>query len=294
MASLQLGVLDVGTFTLSLELASEVESLGYKRYWISEHHGEGNISCPTLLVPVIAMLTKSIRVGTAGVLLRFQSPLAVAENFRMLQHAFDGRVDLGVARSPAAVGTEQLLDGRPHEYTTDQHADKVAELQRLLTGRLPEDHPLYGRRIDPPLTRKGPPPIWVMSTSASGARTAATLGTHYCFHDYYAPLVGPSSIAAYRDEFRPSPEVGAPACNVCVFGYCGNDAVETVGKLASEDRAIGRRVFVGTQTEWVGFLREVTETYQTNEVIVQTLFGDYDLKRQVASFARIADAALAV
>src|SRR5215472_8915702 len=109
-----LGVLDVGAFPLSLRLAPRVEALGYRRYWIAEHHGERSTSNPTLVIPMVAAATKTIRVGAAGVLLRFQSALAVAQNFRILEHAFAGRIDLGLARAPVpeTVLSWRLLDGR--------------------------------------------------------------------------------------------------------------------------------------------------------------------------------------
>ena len=117
--SIRLSVLDVGVFQLSVQLAPRAEALGYDRYWISEHHGERAITNPTLLVPVIAGLTDSIRVGTAGVLLRFQSALAVAENFRDADAPFPGPHRPGArartGRPPAQ--TAALMDGRAGDYT---------------------------------------------------------------------------------------------------------------------------------------------------------------------------------
>lgn len=134
--SIRLSVLDVGVFQLSVQLAPRAEALGYDRYWISEHHGERAITNPTLLVPVIAGLTDSIRVGTAGVLLRFQSALAVAENFRMLTRLFPGRIDLGLARAPAGspAQTAALMDGRAGDYSADDHDAKVSDVQGIVCG----------------------------------------------------------------------------------------------------------------------------------------------------------------
>lgn len=292
---LSLGVLDVGAFPLSVALAPGVEALGYQRFWLAEHHGERATTNPTLAVPLIAGLTRSMRVGTAGVLLRFQSALSVAESHRMLQHVFAGRIDLGLARGqpPHATLVTRLLDGRPDAYSAADHAAKVADVQALLCGRPPLSPFVPDALVEPPLTDAGPPQMWVLSTSPSGAELAAKLGSHYSFHDHYNPRQGPDAVKQYVAEFRPSPEVAEPSWNVCIAGYCAESAEEAKrierSWFATSDA--GRRQFVGTRDEWRLWLREIAESYGTPEVIVQTLFGVYDAEQQLASFARIAEVA---
>ncbi len=279
---------------LSVRLAPRVEALGYHRYWLSEHHGEGAISNPTLLVPVIAGLTDSIRVGTAGVLLRYQSPLSVAENFRALNRLFPGRIDAGMARGGTypALGAA-LADGRSQNYSPGDHAARVLEVQRLLTGRIPPDHPLAGHRVDPPLTGAGPPALWVHSTSPEGARLAASIGCHYAFHDHFNRKVGPTSVQHYLAEFRASPELERPIWAICVAGYCAeNDAdARRVSARMLAGMPEGRSLVVGTMTYWRDQLAELSRVYQSSQFILQTFAGRYDLEQQVDSLARIAEVA---
>ncbi len=295
-AGLRLGVLAVGNAQLSLDLAPRVEALGFGRFWVSEHHSEGAISAPTILVPLIAGTTDTIRVGTAGIMLRFQSALAVAESFRLLQEMFPGRIDLGIARSQAATlpQTMALYDGRSGNYSEEDHAEKVAEVQRIVAGRLLPGHPLADEWIDPPLTPAGPPPIWVMSTSVNGARLAAKLGVHCSFHDYHRPADGPEAMRRYAEEFEPSPELARPSWNVCVAGLCvakEEEVLETSIRLLYPSYGEGRHLIFGTVDHWRRELAAVMRAYRTDEVIVQSMWGTYNLEEQVASFERIAHAA---
>jgi luciferase family oxidoreductase group 1 len=290
----KLSLLDVGVLHKSVQLAPRVEALGYHRYWISEHHGEGAIPNPTLLVPVIAGLTDTIRVGTAGIQLRFQSPLAVAENFRMLNRLFPGRIDAGLVRAWTAreVGAA-LSDGRPDAYSAEDHAARVMEVQRLLCGQLPPDHPLAGVHIDPPLIKAGPPPLWVHSTSANGAQLAASIGSSYAFHDYYDHAAGPASAQQYAETFCPSPELERPVWAVCVAGFCAaNDAeAREIREQKFGREPPGRRPIIGTMSYWRDQLGEIVQAYRTGEVIIQSLWRQYDVEQQVDSLARIAEVA---
>lgn len=296
IAGLRLGVLAVGNAQLSLDLAPRVEALGYGRYWVSEHHGETAISAPMLLVPLIAGTTETIRVGTAGVMLRFQSALAVAESFRLLHEMFPDRIDLGISRSQAATSaqTTALYDGRSEKYSAEDHANKVAEVQRILAGRFPDGHPLADEWIDPPLTSAGPPPIWGLSTSLNGAQLAAKLGLHCSFHDYHGWRVGPEAMRRYVAEFQPSPELARPSWNVCVAGLCvakEEDVVESDIHTLFPAARDGRHLIFGTVDHWRRELAALVRAYRTDEVIVQTLWGRYNLEEQIASFERIAHAA---
>jgi luciferase family oxidoreductase group 1 len=294
----QLSVLDVGLAHLTPHLARRVEELGYARYWISEHHGEGGISNPTLLVPLVAGMTKRLRVGTAVILLRFQSPLAVAENFRTLSRLFPGRIDLGVGRAAAATPAQAraLHDGRAETYTAADHEAKVTEVQRLVTGRLASSHPLANESIDPPLPTAGPPALWVHSTSAEGARLAARLGAHYSFHHHYNPTAGAEAVRLYEETFVASPELSAPHWTVCVAGYCGEDDADVEDVVARHYSGLpaGRHLVQGGMDVWGEALAAIADVYRTREIVVQTLGGAYDLARQIASFARVAEAARGV
>ena len=249
--SLRLAVLDVGSLDQSVRLAPRVESFGYGRYWISEHHGEDSIPNPLVLLPAIAGLTETMRVGTAAVLLRFQSPLAVTESFRMLERLFPGRIDAGVGRGAAKpVLTSALSDGRSAAYTTADHEARVREVQRLLHGQLPAEHPLVGERIE---------------SSADAGRAATAVGyfelgggrdacgrdwSELRVHDHFNWQAGPASVRKYVAEFQPSLELARPTFNVTVAGYCTEDATEAASiKARWFDRTVAeRRAFVGSMS----------------------------------------------
>ena len=133
---LSLGVLDFCSEPrITIELARRVESFGYSRYWLTEHHGDGAYGSPELLIPLIAALTKTIRVGAAGILLYFYSPFKVAENFHLLENLFSERIDLGIGRGQAgSLITQALLDGRTRTLDLDLYKEKVEQLINYLRG----------------------------------------------------------------------------------------------------------------------------------------------------------------
>ncbi len=283
----ELGVLDVGQLAESIELAPFVETLGFSRYWVSEHHGAGLIANPQLMVGILAGVTSRIRVGTGGVLLRFHSPLAVLETFRLLQLLALGRADMGIARSPAdtAALNAALLDGRPTAYSSDDHAAKIAELQRL-SKPLESTDPLFGH-IDGAPKDLPPPELWVLSTSHEGAKIAAKLGARYAFHDFYAPTLGPDSVKRYFDEFKPSADLTAPQCTVCLDAFVADDEgtakAVRLSHHAKENRE-GRRVFCGNQAQFSDHLEQMATAYQCREVLLSTLWGGGNSTAQFRSF----------
>src|SRR3954452_1706384 len=130
----------------STDLARRVEELGYHRYWVAEHHNMPGIasSAPAVFIGHIADVTTSIRVGSGGVMLPNHAPLAVAEQFGMLEAFHPGRIDLGIGRAP---GTDQItaaaLRRTPH-ITADDFPQEFGELLGFFHGSFPADHP-YGR-----------------------------------------------------------------------------------------------------------------------------------------------------
>ncbi len=195
----------------TLELAPLVESFGYSRYWLAEHHGSGVAhSSPELLVPVISGLTERIRVGTAGVLLRRYSPLKVAENFRLLHALYPGRIDLGIARGGNSGNTEQasIRDSVASDFEA-----KVSELLRYLRDK--------SQDIASPLG-VWPPEIWMLGSNITSMYIAARYGTAFCFAQFLArqELDPASVIATYRANFKPSLDISEPKCSIAFAGIC--------------------------------------------------------------------------
>ncbi len=288
MSSWSLGILDVGILQNTLALAPKAEELGYARYWVSEHHGEGAIPTPSIAITLVGATTSQIRVGSAGVLLRFYSPLAVAQAFRTFQWLFEGRVDLGVAN--AGIHDQRLLtalyDGRAGAPTREAFEQRVDTLQALVTDTLAEGHALRGAPIEPPLVPElGPPQFWFLSTSPGSALKAAQMGARYSFHDYLGQN-GEQAVKRYLAEFKPSAALSHPDWNVCVDATIADDE-EGARTLRSKSRLAelpGARFFVGTSRQFDEFLGQIALEYQTKHIILSTLRGSYDLGAQIRCF----------
>lgn len=156
MSGLQLGLLDLchvapgSTPATALcdmtEVAQLADGLGFARYWLAEHHTSFVAhASPELLIPLVAGMTDRIRVGTAGVLLPYRSPLKVASDFRLLAILFPGRIDLGMGRGRAPDATAAaLLFGRPSDHSDDTFARMFGDVIHFLTDTVPPDHPDRG------------------------------------------------------------------------------------------------------------------------------------------------------
>jgi luciferase family oxidoreductase group 1 len=197
----------------ALSFASACEAMGFKRYWLAEHHnGAANIgTAPEILAAAIAATTQRIRVGTAGVLLSHYAPLKVAEQFRVLEALAPGRIDLGLGRSPGGSDAAAVALGRQGQATFD--ADVAALLDFLRDdGQAQRDVRAY------PIVPRVPEP-WVLSSSPRGAALAAQLGLPYCFnasHDLNHGLLD-EAVARYFADFRPGAFGEKPYLSLNVF-----------------------------------------------------------------------------
>lgn len=216
LANTRLSMLDLvairegGTVGEALEIsrntARHVEKLGFTRYWLAEHHNMPGIasSATAVLVGHIAGATERIRVGSGGVMLPNHAPLVVAEAFGSLAELYPGRIDLGLGRAP---GTDQATMRALRRDRIETEADfprEVAELQRLLGPRQPEQKvvavPGCGTEV----------PIWLLGSSLFSARLAAERGLPYAFASHFAPAMLLPAIALYRKNFQPSAHLAKP------------------------------------------------------------------------------------
>jgi luciferase family oxidoreductase group 1 len=290
---LRLGVLDLcpspagqtGRDALfnSFEQAVGVEELGYTRYWLAEHHGAGTAhSCPEMLAGLIAQMTGRIRVGTAGVLLSYYSPLKVAKDFRLLQALFPGRIDLGVGAGRVDDETARRLLGSPASTADAQgsYAEKVADL----AGYLQDE----GQHITP--RRVGTPELWVLGSGGVGsACLAARHGAAYCLSLFLAGGNGdPAVIDAYRDRFQAGPTQAGPKWNVAIAGICA-DTEEEARRLAGLHRnpAVLANV-VGSPEQCRTRLLDIAARYHTDEIIFLALCGS--LSQRLRCFQLLAQA----
>jgi luciferase family oxidoreductase group 1 len=195
----------------SLVLAAEAERLGYRRYWVAEHHNMPGIasSAPAVLLAHAAGVTSTIRLGSGGVMLPNHASLVVAEQFGMLEALHPGRIDLGIGRAP---GTDQLtalaLRRSRRGLDADDFPDQLVELIGYFDGKFPEGHPFRSITAVPGLGYR--PALWLLGSSDYSARAAGLLGLPFSFAHHFAAANTLPALAVYREAFRPSPDLPAP------------------------------------------------------------------------------------
>jgi luciferase family oxidoreductase group 1 len=189
----------------SLDLAKHVERLGYRRFWLAEHHNAVGIASAATAVVIahVAAGTSTIRVGAGGIMLPNHAPILIAEQFGTLESLHPGRIDLGLGRAP---GTDQLtiLALRRDPASADTVPQEVVELQRYLADPVPGQ----AVRATPGAGTKVP--LWILGSSLYGAQLAAMLGLPYAFASHFAPDALLPALAVYRERFTPSEQLREP------------------------------------------------------------------------------------
>jgi luciferase family oxidoreductase group 1 len=207
----------------TIELAKAVEDLGYKRYWVAEHHSTPALatSAPAVLAGPILEATSTLTVGSGAVLLSNHAPLVVAEQFGVLASLYPGRVDLGLGRaaggSPHAAA--RLGDPHPREFS-----QQLEELAGYFAGA--------GEGVRAVPEPSTPPRLWLVGSSASSAVTAGRLGLPYVYAHAIVPGGAPEALAAYREAFRPSPHLERPHGGVAAIVVAA-DTDERAHRLAN-------------------------------------------------------------
>ena len=187
----------------TVALAREVEALGYHRFWVSEHHGVPGVagSAPTVLAAAVAAATRTIRVGTGGVMLPNHRPLVVAEQFGVLESLYPGRIDMGLGRSVGFTGGVRKALGRDRDDAED-FAAQLGELLGWFEGTSPT-----GVRARPAEGLRVPPFVLAMG---EGADIAARAGLPMVIGDLRDREKMRRGVDHYRDRFRPSPWAAEP------------------------------------------------------------------------------------
>src|SRR6185503_15953019 len=190
----------------SLDLARHVEALGYRRFWMAEHHNLPGIASAATAVALahVAAGTHSIRIGAGGIMLPNHAPLMIAEQFGTLAALHPGRVELGLGRAP---GSDQLtLRAMRRNLLADdsQFPQDVVELMEYFKPVEP------GQRVQAVPGAGLDVPIWILGSSTFGAQLAAYLGLPFAFASHFAPAMMTEAIAIYRQRFRPSAQLATP------------------------------------------------------------------------------------
>jgi luciferase family oxidoreductase group 1 len=304
----------------SLDLARLADRLGFKRYWVAEHHNLPSIasSAPDIMIGQIAAATARIRVGSGGVMLPNHAPLMVAERFKVLEALFPGRIDLGLGRAP---GTDPVTSYalRRRQDMADDFLERFQELILFDRDGFPEGHPF--RNVHAMPADVALPPIWLLGSSGYSARLAAMVGAGYSFAHHFAEHDPLDAMLSYRAEFKPSAALAQPYAILAVAAVCADSDAEaerlasTIDlnfvrrrrgeylPLASPEEAMAYpyspaerglvarnrvRLFVGGKATLLDRLAPMIEASKADEVMVTTMIYDHAARRH--SYELLAEA----
>src|SRR5579859_563368 len=223
----------------SVDLAQHVEQWGYKRYCLAEHHSIAGLACSatSVLIGHVAGATKTIRVGSGGVMLPNHAPLVVAEQFGTLEALYPGRIDLGLGRAPGGdFHTMQAL-----RRDSRQGGDDFPALLEELRGYLGPERP--GQSVHAFPGQGSNVPITLLGSSGFSARLAASLGLPFAFAAHFSPEYLYAAAQLYRQQFRPSEVLQKPHLMVAVQ------------VIAAETDAAAQRLFTTPQQRFLRLIR---------------------------------------
>ncbi|MGD9696980.1 MAG: LLM class flavin-dependent oxidoreductase [Thermoleophilia bacterium] len=306
----------------TLDLAVAAEGWGYARYWLAEHHNTPGLasSAPEVMIGQVLAATSRIRVGSGGVMLPNHAPLRVAETFRVLEALYPGRIDLGIGRAPGTDGvTAAALRRTPAGIAAEDFPAQMGELLAYAGDGFPQGHPLRSVSAQPADVPM--PPVWMLGSSEYGARAAAMLGVGLAFARYLNPRNAAEIMRAYRDEFRPSPELAQPRAILAVSVICAETTARAEHLAASgalslirmrtgrpaplptpeealahpysegeadQVRRYMRAQVLGDPETVAARLRELAADCRADELMLMTTVHDHDERR--ASYRRVAEA----
>ncbi|MEM5516546.1 LLM class flavin-dependent oxidoreductase [Henriciella sp. AS95] len=187
-------------------LATHADRLGYKRYWLAEHHNMPGIASAATAVMIshAGQDTKDIRLGAGGIMLPNHAPIMVAEQFGTLEAIYPGRIDLGLGRAPGGDQAVAHALRRTLVGGEDRFPKEVVELQAWLDDVQP------GQRIQAVPGSGTKIPLWILGSSTFGAQLAAHLGLPYAFASHFAPQQMERAVQIYRETFQPSAQLKQP------------------------------------------------------------------------------------
>ena len=198
---------DAGTsLRNALDLARAGERLGYRRFWMAEHHSMPGIASAATAVALayVGAGTSTIRIGAGGIMLPNHAPLVIAEQFGTLEALFPGRVDLGLGRAPgtdraAAMALRRNLASDENQFPRDV-VELLGYFEAGPAGRAVRAIPGEGLAV----------PVWILGSSLFGAQLAAMLGLPFAFASHFAPAQMTDAVRVYRERFQPSERLGRP------------------------------------------------------------------------------------
>ncbi len=271
----------------TLALGPLLETLGYHRFWLSEHHSSDSIagSAPEILMAALAARTEKIRLGSAGIMLPHYSSLKIAEQFRVLEALAPGRIDLGVGRAPGSDGRTALALNPHAASATDAFPAQLRDLMAWVANQpLPETHPFRSVQAQP----LGPtaPEIWMLGSSLYGAQVAAYFGLPYCYAYFFTEGQGAAeALAMYRDTYRPSADNPHPHSAIAVFALAAETQSEAGRLFTSRDvwraeRERGRFVPLPSVDDAFGYPFTDAERHRSARIRERAAWGTPDIVLQ--------------
>jgi len=218
----------------TIEVAKAAERLGYKRFWVAEHHSIPHLSsaAPEILIAALTQVTSTIRLGSGGVMLPNYSPLKVAEVFMELEALAPGRIDLGLGRALGADGVTGRALGASGSQVFPQYFALLSAWLLDSSGRepFPSPHPFERVKASP----AGPshPDLFLLCSSADSARFAGLAGVGMVFAEFIARADGAPAVAAYREAFQPSIYRAEPLAGIATIALAA-DTAEEAERLAA-------------------------------------------------------------
>jgi luciferase family oxidoreductase group 1 len=294
----------------TLALARRADELGYRRYWLAEHHAIAALAdpCPEVLLARLGAETRRMRIGTGGVLLPYYSAFRTAETFRMLEALYPGRIDLGVGRAPGGdARTAQAVGGGTFPDAA-HFPQQLWELVTRLEGTFPERERV---RLQPEVETV--PEVWLLGSSDYSGALAAELGLPFAFAHFINPHGGDEVARAYRRNFKATAKRPQPRVLVCTFAICAESDDEAERLAApidlrrlhmalnidapvptAEEAARHRysdderryvmsqraRAVIGGPQKCKRELSALVENYGADELMLLTITGDYASRRR--------------
>lgn len=323
MKNIKLSVLDQsqvrrnGTARQALQESGELiqlaEQLGYTRYWVSEHHNFKMVAgtAPEVLIPYLASKTKTIKVGSGGIMLPNHSPLKVAENFGLLETLFPKRIDLGIGRAPGGDRLSSHLLNPSNTFSEKEFFQQLIDVQAFLRGEETPD--TVHEKVKSYPNPEEIPDLWLLTSSGGSAQFAAHFGMGLSFAQFINPEGGPDTAEFYRHNFKPSPELKEPKVNVGIFAFCSEDEQKVKDWITEfdyrmlhiESGATGDlpsfeeiksfnyslqqkaritynrgRFIAGTPKKLKAEIEKIAERYETDEIMIATIAENFEDRKK--------------
>lgn len=295
----------------TIDTAKLGETLGYSRFWVSEHHNSSFIagSAPEILMVKLADATKKLRIGSGGIMLPNHSALKVAENFRLLETLFPGRIDLGMGRAPGGDRITAMLLNPSNNFSESSYEQQLTHLQHFFRDEAGTEH---GRIVAAP---KAPtiPQQWILSSSGGSSRVAAKFGMGLGVARFINGQCQGDTVEVYKKYFVPSEAFPEPKVIFSIAVLCGEDE-ETAARLRkhydyvllqfergnfntfADEETVRKYVFSAAELERIRYnsgrvvsgtpdqvkiqLEKLVSQFQADELMVTTMTYDADLRKK--------------